>query len=202
MHKATLLLGSMLIITQGCSTTAITSQQDTFEPEQSEAQQPQVVTETNSEFSTFSDEKQAWLASEEWSYHGNGLAKNVGWNDQTHSGDLNFTAGYSNNPSNCTGELFITGPFYSNRISGIFNVNGQDVHFKYVNKINDNARLYRPKNPAGLEFVLSEFGKGEPVIIKSDIGMIATFPSNGFEDAKRAIDKECIAKMTRDKNAL
>ncbi|MEZ9509929.1 hypothetical protein AB4177_02100 [Vibrio breoganii] len=202
MHKATLLLGSMLVITQGCTSTAITSEADTATPVQSEIQQPQASIETDSQLNRFSDEKQAWLASEEWSYHGNGLAKNVGWNDQTHKGDLDYAAGYSTDPSNCAGELFVTGAFYSNRISGIFNVNGQDVHFKYVDKVNDNARLYRPKNPAGLAFVLSEFGKGKPVVIKSDIGMVATFPSNGFSEAKLAIDEECTAKMTRDKNAL
>ncbi|GEA60706.1 hypothetical protein [Vibrio comitans] len=202
MHKITLLLGSLLAVTQGCSSTAITSEENTTTSAQSESQQTQVTTEAASLQNTFSDEKQAWLASEEWNYHGNGLAKNVGWNDQTHKGDLDFAAGYSTNPSNCEGELFVTGAFYSNRISGIFNVNGQDVHFKYVDKINDNTRLYRPKNPAGLAFMLDEFGKGKPVVIKSDIGMVATFPSSGFTDAKLAIDRECVVKMTRDKNAL
>ncbi|OBT09382.1 hypothetical protein A9264_08920 [Vibrio sp. UCD-FRSSP16_10] len=212
MIKSPLLIGSLLLLVQGCSSTLHTpndSQLETNTDQQAQIDQTNSQTDSllitqhkvNSPAS-FSDEKQAWLASEQWNYHGTGTVKNVGWNEQQQKGDLNYMATYSNNPTDCEGEVFITGPFYSNRISGIFNVNGQDVHFKYVSKVNRNTRTYRAKNPAGKAFLLNALSQQQPVVITSDMNITGTFPTKGFTQAKLAIDKECKIKLERDSNAL
>ncbi|CAM2895147.1 hypothetical protein [Vibrio rarus] len=194
MRNKSLLLGSLLLLIQGCAAT--------HSPTDASQSTSGAVLEAPTTNTTFSDEKIAWLASEQWSYHGNGLVNNIGWNDRSHKGDTNLVARYSTDPTTCQGTLFITGPFYGNRISGIFNVNGQDVHFKFVSKANANARMYRAKNSEGREFLLKQFATQSPVIIQSDIGTIATFPSTGFNDARQVIDQECAIKLQREKNAL
>ncbi|MPW37878.1 hypothetical protein [Vibrio sp. B1Z05] len=209
MTKAPLLIASLLLLVQGCSSTqSVPSANDSIAndhqsiDEASNTAQTQPIQKNTIQNPEFSEEKQAWFDSEKWNYHGDGMVKNVGWNDLAHKGDLNFVASYSANPNDCHAQLYITGPFYSNRISGIFNVNGQDVHFKYVHKVNDNTRMYRAKNPKGQEFLIDQFQQGTPVIIKSDIGTTATFPSQGFKQAKVALDKECLVKLQREHNAL
>ncbi|GAD91098.1 hypothetical protein VHA01S_068_00060 [Vibrio halioticoli NBRC 102217] len=209
MTKAPLLIASLLLLVQGCSSTQSTPAANNpivnghhSIDAASNSKQSQLTQNNTIQNSEFSEEKQAWFDSEKWNYHGDGMVKNVGWNDLAHRGDLNFVASYSANPDDCAPQMYITGPFYSNRISGIFNVNGQDVHFKYVHKVNDQARMYRAKNPKGQEFLIHEFQQGTPVTIKSDIGTTATFPSQGFKQAKIALDKECLVKLQRERNAL
>ncbi|GEM79321.1 hypothetical protein [Vibrio superstes] len=198
MNKTAFLLSSTLIVIQGCTSNSVT--EPVIQPTNAQVQNQKPT--SSIDIAKFSEEKRAWLASEAWSYHGNGLTRNIGWNDQMQKGDLDFVASYNAGQTQCQGEIYIAGPLYGNRISGILNINGQDVHFKYVSKVNDKARLYQPKNPAGLSFLLAEFEKGNPVVVKSDIGVSATFPSTDFKEAKQAIDSECQAKILRDKNAL
>ncbi|GAD80055.1 hypothetical protein VEZ01S_23_00070 [Vibrio ezurae NBRC 102218] len=201
----------LLLLIQGCSNSAHSTkdpsnaQQVSISTNQAPLQNitaESIEADSLANQNNFSDEKQAWFNSENWDYYGNGMANNVGWNDTTNQGDLNLVARYSNDPTNCHDEFTITGPFYSNRISGIFTVNGQDVHFKYMHKLNEHSQMYRPTNPKGLEFLLGEFTKQQPVTIQSDIGTVATFPSKGFNDAKQAIHTECLAKLQRERNAL